>query len=269
MIDYEDYFPRSEEDYLQFHWDVGALASRQLVFKHLVHQGGRVLEIGPGAYGALIDSFGPAWEAHAIDVSKNTLESAARYVQRPIIWHQGVLSDAQFPDDYFDTVVSTHVIEHIEDDDAFIQECYRILIPGGQIIILAPGRLSGTVTQWERENWGHYRSYNAQHVHRLMGALPDDAKLEVLRFDHQILGLFWNRFKFVLHALNYPFRWYILRDNKSLFRRRWYQLLAPYLTRWLSWVDGLFANREGILPDYIVFFCIGKPDNSAETTVET
>ena len=42
------------------------------------------------------------------------------------------------PSDYYDTIISLDVLEHIEDGKAFIDECFRILKPGGHIILMLP-----------------------------------------------------------------------------------------------------------------------------------
>lgn len=45
-----------------------------------------------------------------------------------------------FPDNYFDAVYHSHVLEHFTKEDAeeFIKECHRVLIPGGIIRIAVP-----------------------------------------------------------------------------------------------------------------------------------
>ncbi len=47
-------------------------------------------------------------------------------------------TDIPIPDKSFDTVISTQVIEHIADHQLMINESYRILKPGGYLIISGP-----------------------------------------------------------------------------------------------------------------------------------
>lgn len=47
-----------------------------------------------------------------------------------------------FSDDVFDIVFSKSVIEHFFNPENFMKECYRILKPGGKIIIMTPDWLS-------------------------------------------------------------------------------------------------------------------------------
>lgn len=48
------------------------------------------------------------------------------------------LTQAAFPNDSFDVIVLLHVIEHLEDPKAELQEIYRVLKPGGRFIVETP-----------------------------------------------------------------------------------------------------------------------------------
>lgn len=52
--------------------------------------------------------------------------------------HQGSLLNAKFPDNFFDFIHISHVIEHVLDPRAHIKEMKRILKPGGFIAIGTP-----------------------------------------------------------------------------------------------------------------------------------
>lgn len=56
----------------------------------------------------------------------------------------------------FDFVVSFQVIEHIQDDEAFVKEIHRVLKPGGQVILTTPNRKRSL----SRNPW-HVREYFA------------------------------------------------------------------------------------------------------------
>jgi len=48
------------------------------------------------------------------------------------------LTDIAYPNDSFDVVTLNHVIEHAEDPLSLLEECRRILKPGGKIVVLTP-----------------------------------------------------------------------------------------------------------------------------------
>lgn len=80
---------------------------------------------------------------------------------------QGVTSDLmqQYPQ-AFDTIFSVHVLEHVEDDRCFVQDCFAMLRPGGKLVILVPA-LQFLYSNLDREI-GHYRRYDKKMVRRLV-----------------------------------------------------------------------------------------------------
>jgi SAM-dependent methyltransferase len=43
------------------------------------------------------------------------------------------------PDDSFDVVLSTQVLEHVSDPDLYLAECFRVLRPGGRVLLSTHG----------------------------------------------------------------------------------------------------------------------------------
>lgn len=46
--------------------------------------------------------------------------------------------DTPFPDGHADLVIATGLLEHLEDDDAFLREAFRVVKPGGEIHVELP-----------------------------------------------------------------------------------------------------------------------------------
>ncbi len=82
------------------------------------------------------------------------------------------LTATHFPDDSFDCIICSHVLEHIPDDAAAFSEIFRILKPGGHALLLAPFALDGlpteedpTINDPEEQDrrfgqWDHVRIYS-------------------------------------------------------------------------------------------------------------
>jgi 2-polyprenyl-3-methyl-5-hydroxy-6-metoxy-1,4-benzoquinol methylase len=68
--------------------------------------------------------------------------SAALAASRGIPVFRGTLNEAALPDAVADQVVMSHVLEHLYDPHSVINECFRILRPGGRLVILTPNNES-------------------------------------------------------------------------------------------------------------------------------
>ena len=51
---------------------------------------------------------------------------------------RGTLEEAKFPDEFFDTVVMSQILEHLSSPKASLREIFRILKPGGKVFIYCP-----------------------------------------------------------------------------------------------------------------------------------
>jgi SAM-dependent methyltransferase len=87
--------------------------------------------------------------------------------------------DLPYPDDSFDAILCSHVLEHVEDDSRAMRELHRVLRPGGWAIVLVPLDLERSETYEdpaitaprarERAYWGrdHLRLYGRDFPDRL------------------------------------------------------------------------------------------------------
>ena len=65
----------------------------------------------------------------------------------------------------FDTVFALNVVEHIEDDNTAISNCYKLLKPGGTLIILVPA-YQWLYNQLDKELY-HFRRYSKTSLENL------------------------------------------------------------------------------------------------------
>jgi len=134
---------------------------------------GKVLEIGSGeGYGIeylapLVDQY------HAVDkfVSNFNLNESEK--EKVIFYQMKVPPFQNIADNSFDYVVSFQVIEHIEKDEFFLREIYRVLKPGGKLILTTPNReMSLTRNPW------HIREYFQKEIHILFDKVFDNVEMQ-------------------------------------------------------------------------------------------
>jgi SAM-dependent methyltransferase len=195
---------------------------------------GSVLELGCGV-GRGIEILQDRAESYtAIDKNKSLLETLARKYPKVNFVHANIPPFKGVSDNSFDTVVTFHVIEHIKDDQKFVDEIYRVLKPGGMALISTPNKHKS----FARNPW-HIREYTKETLSKLVGnkfssvemkgiagnekvqAYMDENKKNVdkiMRFD--VLNLQWILPAVVLQKpyeiLNKRNRKKLLHDNQSI-----------------------------------------------------
>lgn len=101
----------------------------------------KVLDVGCGfGVDCILLSLLGAKEAHGIDFNADWIETIEKYLQElgwdlPIYPRQGDASNLPYDDNRFDAVISVEAISHYHDVDNFLKEAYRVLKPGGVLII--------------------------------------------------------------------------------------------------------------------------------------
>ena len=104
----------------------------------------RALEVGPGS-GIYLPVLSRLYdEVTAIDIEDAYLDHAnALTAKHPNLRLQvDDITDSSLPESSFDLVLCTEVIEHIRDSAAAIEQMYRLLVPGGALILSTPQRYS-------------------------------------------------------------------------------------------------------------------------------
>ena len=141
------------------------------------------------------------WAQEEVVGTRNTFGAMIEAREIPDVTYGGALrGDATrlpFADGTFDVVVTSEVLEHIQDDVTAISELHRVLKPGGTLGVTVP-------TWWpEKINWMLSDEYHAPkspggHV-RIYSATELKAKLRTAGFD--IVG------QHHAHALHSPYWW--------------------------------------------------------------
>ena len=95
---------------------------------------------GAGVFLAAVDEefslVNREWKLHGVDYSEFQI-AAAR--SRPYEFTQcNVEEGLPFDDGALDVVFCGELIEHLYDPDAFLDECHRVIAPGGHLVITTP-----------------------------------------------------------------------------------------------------------------------------------
>ena len=172
-------------------WRSGQDRRLDMIQEHAPLEGARVLDIGCGV-GAYVSKMAPlSRAAFGIDVDEAKVREALDVCTCVCVSGSEHLP---FPDASFDRVLLNEVIEHVEDDRQTIRESFRVLAPGGRIIIFAPNRLYPFEThgifwrgsyrfgniplvnympnRWRDRLCPHVRAYTSRGLSRLFDGLP-------------------------------------------------------------------------------------------------
>ncbi len=96
---------------------------------------GRLLDVGCGAGTVLEAARRALWEAEGVEVSRPAVEHLR--AQGFAIFH-GELAEARYPENHFDVVIASEVIEHLPDPRVLLREAARVLRPGGLLWATTP-----------------------------------------------------------------------------------------------------------------------------------
>lgn len=115
--------------------------------KAAIQPGNRVLDLGCGDGTLTFTIHQHGGESWGVDVTPEALTYAkSEFVSRNISPRFVCASAYQvpFPDSSFDVVISSDVIEHVQQPELLLQEAYRLLKPGGRAVISTPIRVTET-----------------------------------------------------------------------------------------------------------------------------
>jgi len=97
----------------------------------------RILDIGCGL-GMYVSQFRQfSDDVYGVDVDPDKVARASEWLPNLRV---SPAEDLPFEEGTFDIILLNEVIEHVDDDAQTIKEAYRVLAPGGHIVVYAPNR---------------------------------------------------------------------------------------------------------------------------------
>ena len=124
---------------------------------------GKVLEIGCG-WGRGLELLTKAADHYTgIDKNEELIQSLRQEYPQSTFIQANIPPLSGLADNSFDYIVTFQVIEHIQNDELFIKEAFRVLKPGGTLLLTTVNRLFSLT----RNPW-HVREYTADELKSLM-----------------------------------------------------------------------------------------------------
>ena len=119
-------------------WRRGQDRRLNLICQYVELRAKRILDIGCGL-GMYVSQFRRFTEdVHGVDVDPDKVAQASQWLPNLQV---APAEQLPYADGSFDVILLNEVIEHVDDDQRTIREAFRVLAPGGHIIIYAPNRL--------------------------------------------------------------------------------------------------------------------------------
>jgi len=106
----------------------------------------------------------------------------------------GDMTDSDLPTASFDAVISVEVLEHVLEDEKFVSEVSRVLVPGGKFIMTTP---NGDFV--ENRNPDHKRHYKRDQLVELLSA-----HFETVEVEYAIAGGYFRKIGLKSWSLSRP-----------------------------------------------------------------
>ncbi|MDH4127769.1 MAG: class I SAM-dependent methyltransferase [Spirochaetota bacterium] len=90
------------------------------------------------------------WDTHGVEICKQSVHYARSNFNLNIL--DKPLEECKFRDNYFQVIHFAHLIEHVPNPNRLLNEVYRILQPGGYVIVTTPNT-DGLFAKIYKDKW--------------------------------------------------------------------------------------------------------------------
>lgn len=114
----------------------------------------KILDVGCGRgfYLCALSKMFPSAELFGLDSDDEYLDVARNLLKREgVRLEKGDITKLTFDDSFFDVVIASEVLEHVDNDSRGIEQIHRTLKPGGRLIVTVPNKNYPFL--WDPLNW--------------------------------------------------------------------------------------------------------------------
>ena len=153
---------------------------------------GKVLDIGC-AYGFMLKKFPSSWQKFGLDVSDYALTQAQKKLPQATFINAGAEDKPPFKKNFFDFILLTDVLEHLENPELALKNAYQLLKRGGLLYLTTPN------LNWLRKKVFSYPDQIEHHIslfsHQQLKNLLKDLGFQIVDHWTFIVLLFYLKFK--------------------------------------------------------------------------
>ena len=199
--------------------ETGAYLARQLRRKRIEKyiRNGRILDIGCGRGVFLNVMKKKGWTVAGTEYERNIAESITKNYNIHVV--TGNPGDWGFPPGSFDVVTMNHVLEHMSDPEIAIDDCSRLLVRGGLLVVAVPN-ITSLQSSLGKHLWFHLDiPYHLYHFSEEgLASLLEKYNfnlLKIRRFDLEYNPFGWLQTLLNLTGIRKNFLYNILKKTNS------------------------------------------------------
>jgi ubiquinone/menaquinone biosynthesis C-methylase UbiE len=165
-IDKESLNKRNYEKLYEYKYEQKTfeVLSKTMIFKKLIKtisvDNGKVLEIGFGSGNLIKTLLNKKCRYYGMEISQSAIVTAKRKYKDQVEVNLIKKNQIPYDNEFFDLIIMSHSLEHIEEEEKILEEIKRTLKKNGLIII-------GVPTPENDENELHFRTYISEDFRRI------------------------------------------------------------------------------------------------------